>query len=161
MTAGLTNRPMAGTKVALAPTALAALLGGALLAGGIFGAFIASEVGMIGPAQGARQILATSSSPQSQALRRDAQIAVGRGPLAQEAPQILATGSTPASRALVHSAQIAVGRGPLADESGSNGPTVQVAPQVRDHVGVTEGMLPVAATHVVAVEHVDGHGPLR
>jgi len=47
MTAGITGRPLAGTKVALAPATLAGLLGVALLTGGLFGAAITSELGSL------------------------------------------------------------------------------------------------------------------
>ena len=58
MTAGLTGRPIAGTKVSLAPVALGGLLGAALLAGSLFGAVIRTQADTVL----ARQTI-TSSAP--------------------------------------------------------------------------------------------------
>jgi hypothetical protein len=65
MTAGLTSRPIAGTKVALAPSALIGLVGAALLAGGTLGAVLFAQPAQLPVAQSAGQGL----SPQQIVIR--------------------------------------------------------------------------------------------
>jgi DNA-binding CsgD family transcriptional regulator len=68
MTAGLTSQPMTRTKAALAPIALVGLLGATLLAGGMLGAAVASELDSFNANGRIAQVNATASSLESQAL---------------------------------------------------------------------------------------------
>ena len=68
MTAGFTSRSMTRTKVSVAPIALAGLLGAALLAGGMLGAIVASELGSLSANGRIAQVNETASSLESRSL---------------------------------------------------------------------------------------------
>ncbi len=80
MTAGLRSQQIAGTKVALPRTALAGLVGVALLVGGLLGVATKSELDSISANQASAQV-AASNLESRLLIERRAQIAVGRGPL--------------------------------------------------------------------------------
>ncbi len=80
MTAGLRSQQIAGTKVALPRTALAGLMGGALLVGGLLGVATKSELDSITASRATAQI-AASNLESRLLIVRHAQIAAGRGPL--------------------------------------------------------------------------------
>jgi hypothetical protein len=82
MTAGIERRPIAGTRAAGRPAALAGLLTGALLIGGVIGIVAKSEVDALTAPAVASVARSLSSSPSE--LVREAQVAVGRGPLARD-----------------------------------------------------------------------------
>jgi hypothetical protein len=82
MTAGIERRPIAGIRAARGPAALAGLLSGALLIGGIIGVVAKSEVDVLTAPAAASVARSLSSSPSL--LVREAQVAVGRGPLARD-----------------------------------------------------------------------------
>lgn len=124
MTAGLGSRPLAGTKVALAPAALVGLLGAALLAGSLLGFAATSELDSINSNRAMARVAAPAASLESQSFTR-------------------------------RNAQIAVGRGPLVRDDGLSTSVSQVAPHVADHIGLTERLFPIGATHVLE------HGPVR
>lgn len=96
MTAGLRSQQIAGTKVALPPTALAGLMGVALLVGGLLGVATKSELDSMTTNQAAAQVAASNLESRLLAERR-AQITVGRGPLVGDPG---AGGSLP--RAAIH-----------------------------------------------------------
>lgn len=81
MTARIESRQIAGTQVARTPAALAALVGSALLFGGVIGVVAKSEVDAL-TASGAGLAGSIATSPS--ALVREAQLGVDRGPLARE-----------------------------------------------------------------------------
>ena len=88
MTAGLKSQQivgtkLAGTKVALAPTAFAGLMGAALLVGGLLGVVTKSELDSITANQATAQVAASTVELRPLTERR-AQIAVGRGPLVRD-----------------------------------------------------------------------------
>jgi hypothetical protein len=137
MTAGLTSQPMTKTKVALAPIALVGLLGAALLAGGMLGATVASELGSLSANGRIAQVNATASSLESRAL---VQFRAGeRESAARDAA---------AAASLVSQAPIKVRAGER--ESAAKG----VPPHAQDHIGLTERLFPILVSHAV------GHGPL-
>jgi len=80
MTAGLRNQPVAGSKVALAPAAIAGLLGAALLVGGTLGIVAKAEFDSITAKPAIAQV-ATSTVESPSLIARQAQLATGHGPL--------------------------------------------------------------------------------
>ena len=80
MTAGLRSQPTSGTKVALPRTALAGLVGVALLVGGLLGVATKSELDSISANQASAQV-AAANRESLPLIERRAQITVGRGPL--------------------------------------------------------------------------------
>lgn len=79
MTAGIRSQTVAGTKVALAPAAMAALLAGTLVAGAIAGIAGKSAVDFM-----ATNDAAVTTSVDPALTVRAAQVVVGRGPLAAD-----------------------------------------------------------------------------
>lgn len=114
MTAGIERRQLAGTRVARTPVALAGLLGAALLIGGAIGV-AKSEVDAL-TAPGAASV-ARSLSASSSALVREAQVALGRGPLARDAgavgPRTLGTVGSDGADSTDRQAPIHPEHGPL------------------------------------------------
>ena len=62
MTAGLTSRPVAGTKAGLAPEALVLLIGTVLVAGAIFGAAMTTRLGSVGSNRPAAEAAAATQA---------------------------------------------------------------------------------------------------
>jgi hypothetical protein len=82
MTAGIRSQQIAGTTVALPRTALAGLMGVALLVGGVLGVATKSEFDSIAAHGATAQVAA--SSLESRQLTQRSQISVGRGPLVRD-----------------------------------------------------------------------------
>ena len=83
MTAGIRNQPVAGTKVALAPAAIVGLLGATLFVGGLLGVATRAELDSISANPATAQVVASIAATRS-SIERQAQIAVGRGPLVRD-----------------------------------------------------------------------------
>lgn len=90
MTAGIGSQGIAATRFTLPPTALAGLVGVALLVGGLLGVGVKSE---FDAGAGARLVApVAASSLETRLLAARAHILVGRGPLVRDPG---ATGSRP------------------------------------------------------------------
>ncbi|MGZ8515093.1 MAG: hypothetical protein ACXWXA_08635 [Candidatus Limnocylindrales bacterium] len=74
MTAGLRSQRAAGTRVALAPTAIAGLLGAALLIGALLGVVAKSELDGITTSQAAAPV-AAANAPSRLLIERNTRIA--------------------------------------------------------------------------------------
>jgi hypothetical protein len=137
MTAGFSSRSMARTKVSLAPIALGALLGAAVLAGGMIGAVATVGLGASTANGHIAQANTVGASLESQAL---IQLRAGER---ESAARDAETAAGLVSQALI---RVRAGERESAAKA--------VAPRVLDHVGLTERLFPIVVRHVVA------HGPL-